>query len=222
MIYGYCRISTRKQSIDRQIRNIKAEYPTAQIIQEVYTGTQTDRPLFNKLIKNLINGDTVVFDSVSRMSRNADEGFILYEKLYNNGIELIFLREPHINTTTFKTALQNNIKLTGTIVDSIFEGINKYLMLLAKEQIKIAFIQSEKEVQDLRQRTKEGIQTARIAGKQIGQKQGNKLNVKKEKPSKDKILKYSKDFNGNLNDSECIKLIGINRNTFYKYKSQLK
>ena len=31
-IYGYCRISTAKQSIDRQIRNIKAAYPTAHIV----------------------------------------------------------------------------------------------------------------------------------------------------------------------------------------------
>ena len=43
-IYGYCRISTAKQSIDRQIRNIKAEYPTAHIVQEAYTGTSIFRP----------------------------------------------------------------------------------------------------------------------------------------------------------------------------------
>lgn len=43
MIYGYCRISTRKQSIERQIRNIKAEFPDAVIIQETYTGTKLDR-----------------------------------------------------------------------------------------------------------------------------------------------------------------------------------
>ncbi|WP_330621544.1 hypothetical protein [Butyrivibrio sp.] len=47
------------------------------------------------------------------------------------------------------------------------------------QQMRIAFDQAEKEVQDLHQRTKEGIQTARLIGKQIGQKKGNKLNVKK-------------------------------------------
>ena len=35
-IYGYCRISTAKQSIDRQIRNIKAEYPTAHILSLIH------------------------------------------------------------------------------------------------------------------------------------------------------------------------------------------
>ena len=48
-IYGYCRISTAKQSIDRQIRNIKAEYPTAHIVQEAYTGTSIFRPEWLKL-----------------------------------------------------------------------------------------------------------------------------------------------------------------------------
>ena len=74
-IYGYCRISTAKQSIDRQIRNIKAEYPTAHIVQEAYTGTSIFRPEWLKLYRILKSGDTVVFDSVSRMSRNAEEGF---------------------------------------------------------------------------------------------------------------------------------------------------
>ena len=66
-IYGYCRISTAKQSIDRQIRNIKAEYPTAHIVQEAYTGTSIFRPEWLKLYRILKSGDMVVFDSVSRM-----------------------------------------------------------------------------------------------------------------------------------------------------------
>ena len=37
MIYGYARISTKKQNIERQIRNIKASYPEVVIVQEVYT-----------------------------------------------------------------------------------------------------------------------------------------------------------------------------------------
>ena len=77
-IYGYCRISTAKQSTDRQIRNIKAEYPTAHIVQEAYTGTSIFRPEWLKLYRILKSGDMVVFDSVSRMSRNAEEGFALY------------------------------------------------------------------------------------------------------------------------------------------------
>lgn len=223
MYYGYVRISTAKQNIERQIRNIKEVYPTVTIVQEVYTGTNIyNRKELNKLLKVVKTGDTIIFDSVSRMSRNAEEGFKLYEQLYNRGVNLVFLKEPHINTDTYKQALTNNVPLTGTNVDFILEGINKYLMALAKEQIKLAFGQAEKEVKDLQQRTKEGINTARLNGKQIGQVKGSKLTTKKSISAKEQIQKYSKDFNGTLNDTDTMKLVGISRVTYYKYKKELK
>lgn len=222
MIYGYCRISTKDQSIERQIRNITAEYPTATIIKEVYTATKLEgRKEFNKLLKVVKKGDTIVFDSVSRMSRNAVEGFELYEELYNKGVNLVFIKEPMINTDTYKKALENQIDMTNTAVDSILKGINEYLMILAKEQIKIAFEQSQKEVEDLRQRTIEGMQTAKLNGKQIGQPKGVKLTTKKSIEKKEQIQKYSKDFNGTLKDTEVMKLIGIAKNTYYKYKKEI-
>ena len=221
-IYGYCRISTREQSIERQQRNIKALYPTAIIVNEVYTGTKVEgRKEWNKLLKAVQSGDTIVFDSVSRMSRNAIEGFELYKDLYEKGVELVFIKEQHISTSTYKRALNNNIQLTGTAVDSILKGVNDYLLALAEQQIKIAFEQSEKEVKDLQQRTREGIETARLNGKQIGQIKGAKLITKKSIEAKAQIQKYSKDFNGTLNDIEVIKLIGISRNIYYKYKKEL-
>lgn len=222
MIYGYTRISTGTQNIERQIRNIRKAYPTAKIIQEVYTGTKTEgRKEFEKLLRIVNKGDTIVFDSVSRMSRNAEIGFEIYQKLYSDGIELVFLKEPHINTMTYKKALSNNIQMTGTKTDIILKAVNEYLMELAKEQILIAFEQSEKEVQDLHQRTKEGIETARLKGKQIGRKAGTKLDTKKSKNTKPLIKKYSKFFDGTLKDKEVIKLLGIAPNTYYKYKREL-
>lgn len=221
-IYSYNRISTSKQSIDRQIRNAKALYPNAIIVEEVFTGTKIyNRPKWNDLIKKVKAGDTIVFDSVSRMSRNAEEGFATYKELFDKGIELVFIKEPHINTETYKKALTGGIELTGTMVDSILEGINKYLLALAEQQIKLAFEQSEKEVKDLQQRTKEGIETARLNGKQIGLEKGTKLTTKKSIEAKDQIIKYSKDFKGTLKDTDVIKLVGISRNSYYKYKKEL-
>ena len=82
-LYGYCRISTRKQNIERQVRNILTVFPDAIIIREIYTGTKFQgRKELEKLLKIVQTGDTIIFDSVSRMSRNADEGFQLYEMLY--------------------------------------------------------------------------------------------------------------------------------------------
>ena len=222
MIYGYCRISTKKQSIERQERNIKSAYPEAFILKEVFTGTKINRKEWNRLESIIKSGDTIVFDSVSRMSRNAEEGFQTYESMFNRGINLVFLKEPHINTDTYKKAMQNQVQMTGSTVDLILEGVNKYLLALAKEQIKLAFEQSEKEVADLQQRTREGIQTARLNGKQIGQEQGKKLTTKKCKDCKPIILKHSKDFNGTLDDTEVMKLTGLSRNTYYKYKRELR
>lgn len=220
-IYGYARISRPQQSIDRQIRNIKACNANAVIIQEAYTGTKMDRPKWIRLYSRVREGDTIIFDSVSRMSRNAEEGFAMYEELFNRQVCLIFLKEPHINTDTYRKALQGGIPTTGTDVDYILDGINNYLLALAKEQIRLAFEQAEKEVQDLHQRTAEGIETARLAGKQIGQKPGSKLTTKKSVQAKEIILKHGKTFSGNLNDIDCMKLAGISRNTFYKYKREL-
>lgn len=222
MKYGYCRVSTMKQSIERQIRNIKEKYPDAVIVTDEYTGTTLDRPGWMKLYKKLTEGDIVVFDSVSRMSRDAEEGFEIYQDLYNRGVSLIFLKEPLINTDTYKAALSSGVPLTGTNVDYILKGINQYLMSLAKEQIRLAFEQAQKEVEDLHQRTKEGIETARLAGKQIGQKPGIKLTTKKSIEAKKIIEKRSKSFRGDLSDAEVMKLTGLSRNTYYKYKRELK
>ena len=222
-IYGYCRISTREQSIERQIRNIKGIYENAIIIDEVFTGTKIEgRTKWNNLLKNLKKGDSIIFDSVSRMSRNAEEGFQLYEKLFNQGIELIFIKEPHINTSTYKKALTGGIELTGTTVDLILEGVNKYLMALAKEQIKLAFEQAEKEVQDLRQRTKEGMAVAKANGKQIGRASGITIETHKAKECKKLILKHSKKFGGTLNNKECMAMVGVAKATFYKYVEELE
>jgi len=221
-VYGYARISRKEQSIDRQIRNIRAAYPEAHIVQEAYTGTKMDRPEWNKLIKAVRKDDTIVFDSVSRMSRSADEGVTTYFQLKEAGVNLVFLKEGYINTQTYEEASKQSIDSTGNeIADIYIEATNKVLELLAKKQIATAFAQAEKEVMDLRQRTKEGIETARLGGKQIGQRPGNKLNIKKKAPAMAKIRQYSRDFDGSLPDKDVMKLIGIARNTYYKYKKEL-
>lgn len=229
MKYGYCRISTPSQSIDRQIRNIIAAHPTARIIEETFTGTTTARPKWEQLRRKLRTGDTVIFDSVSRMSRNAAEGFTLYRELYAQGIELVFLKEPHINTETYKAAIARQTPAavdTGDaaadkMVNAILNAITEYTMHLAEQQIELAFDQAQKEVDDLRQRTREGMETARHNGKQIGAVEGVKLTTRKSIAAKEIIRKHSKDFSGTLSDVDVMKLCGVARNSYYKYKREL-
>lgn len=229
--YGYARISRKTQNIERQVRNISEAFPDAKISQEAYTGTKMQgRKKLDEILKQVQAGDTIVFDSVSRMARNAAEGMALYEELYNKGVDIVFLKEAHCNTSKYREALQKQIditvstgdKATDNFMNTIISALNKLQMDLARKDIELAFSQAQKEVDDLHERTAEGIETARREGKQIGQKPGAKLTTKKSIEKKVEILKHSKDFEGTLNDIDCMKLTGLSRNTFYKYKRELK
>ena len=230
MIYAYCRVSTQHQKLARQITNITALYPTATIIKEFYTGTKQDRPNWNKLISQIKKEDTIVFDSVSRMSRNADEGFKDYKMLYELGVNLIFLNEPLINTSVFDSTKNNllsiNIETGNTAVDDFFKGnielINNFMMALAEQQIKAAFDQSEKEVTDLHSRISQSMREAKKNGTRICLSKGTTITTKKSINCKAIIQKHSKDFGGTLNDPNVIKLCGCSRNSYYKYKKEAK
>ena len=230
MLYGYVRISTSKQSLDRQINNLKKYAAELKkdiiIVSEVYTGTKTDeRVKYQRLKKELKEGDTLVFDSVSRMSRNAYEGIQEYFDLMNNGINLVFLKERYIDTIVYQNEIikSQNIKTPDkNLNETIMKGIREYLIILARQQIQIAFDQSEKEVQDLRQRTSEALQAKKLNdGVILGRRKGTVIETKKAKEMKVKIKKLSKDFDGTLKDIEVMELLKIARNTYYKYKREL-
>lgn len=243
MIYGYVRVSTKKQSIERQIKNIKAIFPHAVILSEKISGTTLNRPEFQKLLNAVKKDDSIIFDSVSRMSRNSEEGFDIYQKLYTKGVNLIFIKEPYINTDSYKKALNGSINAiytendsTTKLVNGILDAINSFILEKVKDDIMQAFIQSEKEVTDLQQRTREGLAVAKLNGKTLGRHKGASVPSKKEKPIKSLIRQYSKDFDGCNNDKEVLAIINskmievdgkrqqahLCRNTLYKYKRELK
>ena len=230
MIYGYARVSTTHQRIARQITNILAVYPNATIIREFYTGTTQNRPHWEKFTTQVIKGDTIVFDSVSRMARNSEEGFKDYKTLYESGINLVFLNEPLINSSVLdatKSKLLNvKIETGNAAVDSFFKGnielINNFILAIAEEQIKAAFDQAEKEVTDLHSRISQGIREAKKNGTQIGLTKGTTLITNKSIECKEIIKKHATDFGGTLNDTEVMTLCKISRNSYYKYKRELK
>ena len=216
MIYGYTRISTPKQSLKRQADNIKKYDPAAVIVPEIYSGRTTRRPKWEALKRKLQPGDVIIFDEISRMSRNAAEGYTEYRALYDKDINLIFLKEPTLNTENFRQAAA--VAMTGTDIDIILEAVNKYLFLLAEQQIKTAFEAAEKEVTLLRQRTKEGVEKARAEGKQIGRPKGVKMETEKGRRTMEIIKKHCKEYGGSLTDRELMQLAGVSKKTFYKYK----
>ena len=176
------------------------------------------------------------------MSRNADEGFPLYMELFSMGVNLVFLKEPHINTESYKQAMQGIINVniesgdiaTNEMINTIMDAINKFIQSKVKQDIYLAFEQAQKEVEYLHNRVKEGIKAVKEANeqyildgeldkvKQIGGVTGKKLTTKKSIEKKAEIQKHSIDFGGTLNDVDCMKLTGLSRNTYYKYKRELK
>lgn len=226
--YAYARISRKTQKIERQIENLTKAYPDARIYQEAYTGTKTEgRKEFKRMLAAVKPGDTIIFDSVSRMSRNADDGIKLYMELYDKDVNLVFLKESYINTDVYKDSIQQTIAATGNeIADIYIEATNKVIKLLAEQQIRKAFEQAEKEVQDLHERTKEGIREAKRKGKQVGRVTGMTVTTKKSLEAKRLMREYSRDFGGTLNDIDTMTQIRarvgtLSRNSYYKYKKEL-
>lgn len=228
-LYGYCRISTSKQSIERQERNILRVYPDAIIIKEIYTGTSFDRPKWNWLMKVIQEDDAIVFDEVSRMGRNAAEGYEIYKELFEKGINLIYLKESHINTESYRESLKNVIDMeirsgdpdADELVNAIVKAVKRFALSKVEKDIYKAFDQAEKEVDYLHRRTQEGIEMARLNGKKIGLKKGTKLVTRKSVEAKRAIQKYNKAFGGPLNNIETIRQVGISETSFYKYRKEI-
>lgn len=215
---GYARVSTQKQSLSRQVTNIRNLYPDIKIYSDKYTGTKMDRPNFQLLLSIVRPGDTIVFDSVSRMSRNAEEGYELYMELYEKGINLEFINEPHISSEFFRRASEQSIGSVGNEVADIYiRATNEVLMLLAKQQIKLAFEQADKEAADTRDRIKQGLREREAkTGLKNGRKKGDKVIVHKKAERVSKIKKYSKSCYGSNSDVEVMQLLpGISKNTYY-------
>lgn len=87
MIYGYCRVSTKGQakdgnSLDAQEQEILSRYSDAHIYKEAYTGTTTDRPVFNEVIQQMQENDMLVVSKLDRLARNTEEGIKIVKNLF--------------------------------------------------------------------------------------------------------------------------------------------
>lgn len=87
MVYGYCRVSTKGQasdgnSLEAQEQEILAKYENAIIYKEAYTGTTTDRPIFNDVIDKLKENDMLVVAKLDRLARNTVEGIEIVKKIF--------------------------------------------------------------------------------------------------------------------------------------------
>lgn len=216
-IFGYCRVSTISQKLERQEKNILEVYPEVIIFKEKFTGTTREREEYKKLKKTVRENDIIVFDSISRMSRNAQEGFNDYMELWENKVNLIFLNEPHLNTSFFNSqvkALENmdNIKIDKTFMP-LMNGIKETIKNIIKGQIFIGFEQSEKERNDIVKRITQG---QKLTPKKLGRKPRIIPQTIKDDIINNYINSRKKDI------KEFLTTYKISKSTFYNYLSDIQ
>lgn len=231
LVVGYCRVSTPKQKLERQVQNIKKIYPDAIIIEEKYTGATNNRPKYQKLLKQCRAGliKKLVFDEVSRMSRNAEEGIETYKELYNLGIEIEFIKQPHLNSEVYRTASSQKINIdtsgydedTAKLLNTMISGLNDFLFAVAGKQIKIAFESAQNERELLAKRTSEGIKQAKILGSKIGRQEGQTIITHKSIKAKKLIRQHYELIDGALTATQCIDMLKISKSTFYRYVKEM-
>lgn len=150
-LYGYVRVSTKDQNLDRQILALREfGVPEKQILQEKQSGKDFERPAYRRLMKKLKPGDTLVIKSIDRLGRNYDEileqwRIITKEK----GASIVVLDMPLLDT-------RQGRDLTGTLIADIVLQLLSYVA------------QTEREF--IRQRQAEGIAAAKARGVQFGRK----------------------------------------------------
>lgn len=228
--YGYARISTPKQSLQLQIDAIKEMAADAVIFSEAYTGSTNDRPEWKKLLNKVKKGDTIIFYMVSRMSRNAEEGTKDYFDLYSKGVSLIFIKDRHIDTESYKESFEKagfnvDFDLDGSaesnLISDILTALKKFMQAKVDLDIRKAFEEAEKELEHNHKRTSDGMK-ASGAGKKIAEARlGNRYETKKSKEMKGKIRKMAKCYDGAMTDKEVIETLGLARGTYYKYKREI-
>ena len=179
MKLGYARCSTLDQNLDWQIDALTKE-GCDRIFQEKFTGTRKDRPELLRMMDMLREGDTVIICELTRLSRSVKDLFDLVEQVEKAGANIKSLKEPWLDTTTPQ----------GRLLFTIFSGVSQF----------------EREL--IRERTMEGLASARARGRMGG------------RPGKDKKII---DQALTLYDSKAYSVeeisttTGISRATLYKY-----
>ncbi len=103
MVYGYARVSTKGQakdgnSIEAQIETLLSA-GAKEIYKEAFTGTTTNRPELEKLLKKLQKGDTLIVTKLDRIARSASEGSQLIQGLIEKGISVNVLNMGKMDDT---------------------------------------------------------------------------------------------------------------------------
>jgi len=147
-IFGYARVSTEAQNLDRQLDALK-RYGVDCIYNEKMTGTKKDRPELMKMLDRITEGDTIVIESLSRLGRSTKDLIELVELFEQKKVHLVSLKES-IDTST----------PTGKLLFTLMSALAQF----------------ERDV--IAERTKEGLKSARARGRMGGRPKMDEAKVK--------------------------------------------
>lgn len=148
-IFGYARVSTESQNLDRQLDALK-KYGVDVIYNEKMTGTKKDRPELNKLLDRVTENDVVVVESLSRLGRSTKDLIELTELFQSKGVHLVSLKES-IDTSTS----------TGKLLFTLMSAIAQF------------------ERDTIADRTREGLRSARARGRMGGRPKTDPEQIRK-------------------------------------------
>lgn len=204
--YGYARVSTKYQKLERQVEALKRYgLDERDIFCDKYTGTKiAERDQLNELLKRIREGDTLVLKEIDRLGRNHKETKEIIIKLIEGGVDIIVL-----DSQVFQMYIENMKKENKSFMDKVIlsqlEGVIDILLLIAEE-----------ERNKIIHRTSEGRLRARERGVQFGvpkKLQGEKLDRFKEL--------YSLFMTRQVKQVEILKELGISKPTFKKYADKI-
>ncbi len=222
---GYARTSTRSQKLESQILTLEK---MGCVIENIYTDKFTGKgDIYNRegwvqLRKDLnskkrFKGKKVVicFMSINRMSRNKETGTQEYFALVNEGYELKFQMEPHLDSEVYGDKIKATSDITvedDDMNNTIMKGIRDYMVLLAKKQIEIAFEQSQKEAEHIREKVIRGLKNSKkVSGRKKGYISTKKKNVPRDFEEKAERMKVT----------ELARYFNVTRPTIYSWKKEI-
>ena len=193
MKLGYIRVSSKDQNEVRQIDALKAAgVDSSHFYADKASGKDFDRVEYKSLVKAARKGDIIVVTSLDRLGRNYKEIRNEFKKISDKGVFINVLDMPILNTDQ-----QMDNGLTGTFIIDIVLSILGYV--------------AEKKRENIKQRQKEGIESAKRSGKKFGRP--TKYKERFEEINNSVIKKE-------LSVYEACQILEISRKTFYNFRAK--
>lgn len=188
-VYGYARVSSKEQNLDRQIQALK-KYGVNErdIVIDKQSGKDFNREGYKTLKNSLLReGDTLVIKELDRLGRNMEQIKNEWQELEQLGINIVVLDNPILNT-------EGKSDLERKLISNIVFELLSYM--------------AQKEREKIRQRQREGIEQAKVLGKHLGRPKATYPNNWKE------VYKEWKD--KKISGVKAMELMNLKKNTFYK------